>query len=80
MNPYPLNRVDLGKAVQTWLDEPRPGPEADAKLDMELIRIGMLTIADRVFYEPGSREHGLLHIFHRDGVIQVETDGTVTIF
>jgi hypothetical protein len=80
MNPYPLNRKALGEAIQGWLVAAEPGPEVDAKLTLSLREIGMLSIADEVFFEPGSREHGLLHIFHTHGVLQVETDGTVTIF
>lgn len=84
----------LGAAVQAWLDGDVPsGPvilpgsiaadildEADARLDKVCVEQGLYKAGDSAYFEPESREHGLVHIFLDGTILQVDVEGNIERF
>jgi hypothetical protein len=83
-------RCALAAAVKTWIeaaDEELHGEvtaslldEADIILDKVCVEQGIYKAGDEAYFERGAREHGLVHIFCEDKIIQIDTDGRVEEF
>ena len=68
------------KAVQVWLQADQ-GPEADAALLLALDKASVVNVLFNPWVENQSREFGhLVHVFHSNGVVQVNDDGTIHHF
>ncbi len=92
-SPLGTREQILAQAVQRWLDVDiqtalltdaeainNAYDEADIALEKVLVDQGVMKAGEGGYFEPGAREHQLVHIFLGDRIIQIDTDGKIEEF